>query len=127
MANFEITLFVGLPGSGKTYWANKLCDIVVDDITELDQLPSKDSIENKPLGITDVNFCNSNLLSKAIVKLQEVYGSSCLIDIVYFENSGKKARNNVKYRNDGRLVEGTIRHFEMIYDPPFGALKIWEP
>ena len=108
MANFEITLFVGLPGSGKTYWAGKLCDIVVDDITQLDQLPSKDLIKN-------------------IVKLQEVYGSSCLIDIVYFENSGKKARNNVKYRNDGRLVEGTIRHFEMIYDPPFGALKIWEP
>jgi len=120
----DIILWVGLPGSGKTYNAQKYCDIVIDDITDLSQLPSSEEIKGKRLGIADVNFCDKKILHKAISKILEIYPSA-MIDIYYFENDVDKCRANVLYRNDGRNVEGTILRFEKIYEPPKWAAKIW--
>lgn len=113
-----VILFVGLPGSGKTYYANIMCDVVVDDIVDTDQLPEEFDI----LGITDVNFCDANILQNAINILSEKYKTD--INVVYFENNPDKCRKNVKYRDDGRNVEGTICRFENIYYPPENAIKI---
>jgi hypothetical protein len=123
---YKLMLFVGLPGSGKTHHANKFCDIVIDDITDLSQLPDAESIGSQDVGITDVNFCDSFILEKALSILKEKYPNHSF-DIVYFENDSTKCRSNVKYRSDGRNVEGTIRRFEKIYNPPTNAKKIWEP
>ena len=122
----KIVLIVGLPGSGKTYLANFLADMceymsVVDDITSLDQLP-----ESGDIAITDVNFCDSKILEKAIDMLHEKY-SNAMVVVMYFENNPDAARRNVAYRNDGRNVEGTIRRFEKIYNPPDETRKIWNP
>lgn len=119
MVMCKIILFVGLPGSGKTYYANKICDTVVDDIVDLNQLPEQFAI----LGITDVNFCDDDILTKAKEILVKKYG--CDIEVIYFENNPDKCRKNVEYRNDGRIVEGTICRFEPIYNPPKSAVKIW--
>ena len=73
-----VILFVGLPGSGKTYYANIMCDVVVDDIVDTDQLPEEFDI----LGITDVNFCDANILQNAINILSEKYKTD--INVVYF-------------------------------------------
>lgn len=122
----DIELWVGLPGSGKTYHAKKLCDIVVDDIAELSQLPSPEEIKGKRLGITDVNFCDRRILHKAITELFRIYPGA-IIGIHYFENDAEKCRANVAHRNDGRNVEGTIRRFEKIYDPcRITAQEIWQ-
>jgi predicted kinase len=115
----KILLFVGLPGSGKTYYANEICDVVVDDIVDLSQLPHQFDI----LGITDVNFCDELILNKAKTVLRNRY--DCEIEVIYFENNPAKCRKNVEYRNDGRAVEGTILRFEKTYNPPANALKIW--
>jgi tRNA uridine 5-carbamoylmethylation protein Kti12 len=117
----EIVLFVGLPGSGKTYYANKMCDLVIDDISDISQLPS--FIGNKTVGITDVNFCDERILKKAKEILNSRYEVN--IEVIYFANDPEKCRNNVEYRNDGRNVEGTIRRFEKIYNPPY-AINIWQ-
>lgn len=127
MDSTEIILFVGLPGSGKTYWANNICDTVIDNIPDLEQLPNSKQILGKKTGITCVDFCKASVLSQTITVLQQIYGPTILIQIVYFENDGKKARANVKHRDGGRVDEATIRMYERIYEPPFGALKIWEP
>lgn len=120
----RIILIIGLPGSGKTYLANKLQSggTVIDDITDQNQLPER----CERLIITDVNFCDEKLLKKACVILQSKYPGA-VIDRMYFENDAKKCRRNVEYRNDGRNVEGTIRRFEKIYKIPIGyqAIKIW--
>ena len=121
----RITLIVGLPGSGKTFLANLLSTfstVVVDDITSTDQLP--DTCDD--LIITDVNFCDGNILNKALAIFAEKY-DAVPINIIYFECNAEAARRNVEYRNDGRNVEGTIRRFENIYDPPDNARKIWAP
>ena len=124
MDMYNILLFVGLPGSGKTHLANKICDIVVDDITDLSQLPTYEDFGYYVLGVTDVNFCDELILEKAINTLKSKYENHS-IGIVYFENDPDKCRKNVEYRNDGRNVEGTIRRFKNIYHPPEHAIKIW--
>lgn len=121
----SIILIVGLPGSGKTYLANQLSNEnrIFDDITSLDELSSNDNFV-----ITDVNFCDKNILSVAIDKLNKLFPYHS-VEIIYFENDPDKCRNNVIYRckefNDCRNVEGTIRRFEKIYDPPYNSEKIW--
>lgn len=122
MLSDKIILFIGMPGSGKTYWAHELCDIVVDDIIDLNSLPL--SLNGNVLGICDVNFCDPVVLNKAIQILRGIYGD-IFIDLFYFENDSKKCRRNVAYRDDGRNVEGTIRRFEGTYSPPSNAAKIW--
>ena len=124
----RITLIVGLPGSGKTYLANKLAlerTTVIDDITSCEQLPESP----KELIITDVNFCDAKILETAKYRLKDMYPNA-EFDIIYFENDAKKARLNVLYRNDGRNVEGTISRFERIYSPPTDGLfpprEIWQ-
>lgn len=121
----DIGLIVGLPGSGKTYNANKYYDIVVDDITSLDQLPSIEELLDKRMAITDVNFCDESILLKALEILKIKYPKK-IITVTYFENNPEKCRRNVLYRSDGRNVEGTIRRFAPIYNPPSYALKIWQ-
>ena len=118
----EIILFIGLPGSGKTYWARKLCDIVIDDIVDLSSLPT--SLGGNILGICDVNFCDEQILNKAFQILGQIY-PGVPIRLFYFENNSFKCRKNVQDRKDGRNVEGTIHRFETIYKPPSSAQQIW--
>lgn len=120
VSNMKITLIIGLPGSGKTFLANELSGIIVDDITSIDQLPDS---ANK-LIITDVNFCDANIIERAEEMLRKRY-DDVEIKRIYFENDAVAARKNVEYRNDGRNVEGTIRRFEPIYQPPTDACVIW--
>lgn len=120
----HIFLFIGLPGSGKTYLSNITCDFVVDDITNLEELPKKENIIGEKLGICDVNFCDESILVEAIKKLKKIYGNP-VISKIYFENSEQKCRRNVAFRNDGRNVEGTFRRFSKIYNPPSPAMEVW--
>jgi len=126
----NIVLWIGLPGSGKTYCANKFCDVVVDDITDLDQLPRDEElglfdIGLYDLGITDVNFCDEFILGFAYKKLKLMYPKRAIY-LHYFENDPEQCRANVVYRNDGRNVEGTIKRFSEIYNPPASAEKVWK-
>lgn len=122
---YKIELYIGLPGSGKTYMANLLSNIIVDDITDIAQLPSPDELGDLSLGITDVNFCDSKILSRATQILEKRYEVSSIKNY-YFENCPDKCRANVITRNDGRNVEGTIVRFTPIYSPPENAIFIWD-
>lgn len=117
----QIYLIIGLPGSGKTHYANTVLRHLplVDDISYIKQLPL-----NGDFVLTDVNFCNEETLETAIFLLKQKYPES-EIHKVYFENDADKARSNVKRRNDGRVVEGTILRFSPIYKPPQDALRIY--
>lgn len=117
----NIYLIIGLPGSGKTHYANTVLRHLplVDDIYYIKQLPlSGDFV------LTDVNFCNEDVLNTAITLLNKKYPKA-KIHRIYFENDADKARHNVERRNDGRNVEGTILRFAPIYRPPDDALKIF--
>lgn len=116
-----ITLIIGLPGSGKTWYArNVLGGTIVDDIQDLKDLPNI----NDDFTIIDVNFCDQRILNQAKHMLRLKYTNVSFQEI-YFENNPKKARRNVERRNDGRNVEGTIKRFTAIYNPPHDALEIF--
>jgi len=116
-----IYLIIGLPGSGKTHYANTVLRHLplVDDISYIKQLPIEGDFV-----LTDVNFCNKETLDTAVFLLKQKYPNAD-IRKVYFENDADKARHNVSRRNDGRNVEGTILRFTPIYKPPHDALKIF--
>lgn len=121
----KITLIVGLPGSGKTFLANLLSTfstVIIDDIKSAKELPGFCD----DLIITDVNFCDGNILNRALAMLSVKY-DAVPIKVVYFKCDVKSARRNVEYRNDGRNVEGTIQRFEKVYAPPDDAREIWDP
>lgn len=117
----KITLIIGLPGSGKTMLGNRLSKErgvpFIDDITDLDQLPSGDCI------IADVNFCDNEILREAMRILHSMY-DELQLELIYFANEPEQARANVIRRADGREVEGTIRRFTAVYNPPPTARSI---
>lgn len=117
----KIHLIIGLPGSGKTHYANTVLRHLplVDDISYIKQLPI-----NGDFVLTDVNFCDERVLNMAVSLLKQKYPTAEITKI-YFENDTEKARANVARRNDGRNVEGTILRFAPIYAPPTDALKIY--
>ena len=124
----RVILIAGLPGSGKTYLANYFASktegtVVVDDITDLNQLPESAN----QLVITDVNFCDPKVREKAEKKLRAKY-LWCSIEWYFFENAASKCRKNVLHRNDGRNVESTISRFEKTYEVPIAyvPLQVWQ-
>lgn len=126
----KITLIVGLPGSGKTYYANTLAApgvVIIDDFqrSDLDNLPDINSTKN--LVIIDPHFCDSVILNFAQNVLKKQYGDNVIFELVYFENEPQKALRNIEFRNDGRKVVEFIRHHTKIYNPPSDARSIWQP
>lgn len=124
----KIVLIIGLPGSGKTHYAQNLAGpgtLIIDDCTKDDVicLPSSDSFHT--IVIIDANFCIPGILNCALAFLNAHYGDP-EIEMVWFENAPEKALNNIKHRNDGRKVTMFIQDNTATYDPPADARKIWQ-
>ncbi len=123
----KVLCIVGLPGSGKTFLANrlasKLLDVkVIDDIRTISELPENGETEN--LIIVDPNFCFDEVRTRADQFLSKNYD---VVEWLFFENSPEKCLVNVELRNDGRKVEGLIRILHKNYHPPMNAMQIWQP
>ena len=108
----NIVLIIGLPASGKTYYANTLGIPVIDDISSLDQLP-----KNGDFVITDPHFCDPAILDRATVILSDKYPSAA-ISFQYFENDPVRAKKNAMLRSEYKQVDGFINYLTTIYDPP---------
>ena len=131
----QLLCIVGLPGSGKTYYANNMFGYesfvlekwveIVDDIKSLDDLPTPGTCDI--LVITDPNFCRTEVRESATMFLTLRYGINPLWR--FFENDPVKCRRNVRYRDDGRKVDSAINRLSKEYDIPKGAVvfDIWQP
>lgn len=114
----EITLIIGLPGSGKSFLINKEFNssefTVIDDPMKPDDIPL--SFDNH-LVIADCRLCRSNVLDSFYPFAKKRFGD-VKINTIYFENNPEQCLKNVIYRNDGRVVEPTIRHMTKTYNIP---------
>lgn len=107
----RITLIIGLPGSGKTYFAKTLGGVLVDDPSSLNELPKKCD----HLIITDPDFCNKNTLNSCIDILQLMY-DDVTIEKIYFDNDPIQCKKNASTRKD-KIVDSYINYLSQIYIP----------
>lgn len=134
----EITLLIGLPGSGKSYWLKQLIAnkennhyAVFDDISQTDQTLKNleknllsDSISE--IYIADVNFLQENVIELAIEKIKKFIDANeinnninkkltstiLIVKKIIFIGDEETCKKNVSFRNDGRNVDGTIKRFK---------------
>lgn len=115
----SVIMLIGLPGSGKTTFGKAMekgndTTKFVDDISHIKQLPS--TFWNK-IAISDVNFCDPEIEKKAYDILKKRY-RDYRIDRVYFRNDVETCLHNIKFRDDGRNVIGTVDRFKDVYKVP---------
>lgn len=124
-----IYCYVGLPGSGKTFLAQKhqkeLGGIVLDDTFTLTQL--NDALKNhKNIFVCDPMFCNKYTR----MRFDKIVDGRDKIEWLFFENDPDKAYKNIEYRNDNRLITyiSVKYYWSKTYDIPNDVvpIKIWQ-
>jgi Ni2+-binding GTPase involved in maturation of urease and hydrogenase len=130
----KVTFIVGLPGSGKTYLAERLLatskmfrpSVLFDDIKH-QQLPELEKAikEGNDVFVTDPFFCYKEDIDKATAKVQE-WGAT--VDYIFFENNPEACARNAARRKDGRVLDNFIRQASKKYQPPVGVItvKVWD-
>lgn len=118
MKNKEITVLVGLPGSGKTYYAHhniKKNQRFIDDIKNFDEI-TKNIDKYDDFMISDPHLCIDKNVELAKEKLKTHFNE---IKFIYWENDIEKAWSNVQKRNDGRIIHKSfLKRLSSMYNPP---------
>jgi hypothetical protein len=115
----KVTCVVGLPGSGKTHWAQaQPHSHVCDDPKHVSELPSVDWLiqNNQDLIITDPWFCDGEVRHSCESHIKRLYGVPP--DWVFFENDPEQCMMNVLLRQDGRQVRSMIVDLTKRYQIP---------
>ena len=117
----KIIFVIGLPGSGKTIWAQNYIKehpeyTLVDDPKLLDQIPREGN-----LIIVDPMLCRKETLDHAIKLLDSDY------ECIYFENNPENCLWNAHRRQEKephKYVDPTIQRLTKIYKIPEGVKPI---
>ena len=119
-----IICVVGLPGSGKTWYAKNVLhwDYLVDDPKSVDDFPSIE--EHERIVICDPLLCAALYEDR----LRALYPGHD-IEYIFFENNVQKCLKNIQFRNDDRHVHITLMNMAKQYTIPDGVvpLEIWSP
>lgn len=120
----QITLLIGLPGSGKSDYISKNFNkgeyTVVDDPRKAGDIPLE--FDNH-LIIADCHLCREQSMN-GFKSFAEKNFPDIPINYIYFENNPEQCFKNAAFRNDGRIVEPTIRHMSKTYTIPEGVTAI---
>jgi len=127
----QLIILVALPGSGKSFYGNSLKKLLgtssnfLDDIKDLNLL--EESIRNYKTTI----IADPLLTSDKTRKLAESYLISKFpkvpIQWIFWENNLENAWENVKKRNDGRIVSKSfLKHLSSEYNPPHIDFKVYK-
>ena len=121
----KVRIIVGLPGSGKTYYAeHNSFGILFDDPAAsqdtFDEL--KNAVTSgQDVTITDVYAIESKARCIALTTLKS-WNPDCEIEWLFFENDLESCIANIKRRDDGREVSSEfVREAARHYDFPEGA------
>lgn len=120
----QITLLIGLPGSGKSDYISKNFTqgeyTVVDDPRKSVDIPL---VFDNHLIIADCHLCREQSMT-GFKSFAEKNFPNIPINYIYFENNPEQCLKNAAFRNDGRIVEPTIRHMSKTYVIPEGITPI---
>ena len=129
----RVIFIIGLPGSGKT---TKVFDLIssgkinkktwffVDDpqcISEFDPFVEM----NTNIIVTDPHLCDQKHREQAICFFRD---RNYEVETIYFENAPEKCMNNIRYRNDGKVISlAGMQSFNYTIPDEVTPLKIWQP
>lgn len=126
--------YVGLPGSGKSYRAQQDFQaagdgIFLDDSFDVVDLTMAFETNISNVFITDPTLCDPKIRDKFLRLLSQFNPEKVVWN--YFENDPVKAINNIRHRDDGRLISATAikDYFSAVYEIPDGVevIPIWQP
>jgi ABC-type dipeptide/oligopeptide/nickel transport system ATPase component len=115
----KIIILVGLTGCGKTTYGNSIMDeksFFIDDIKSIDEIKVASSFETVILA--DPHLCIEKSRKSLIKYLNDNY-PEVEIEFKYWENNLDKCWENVKLRNDGRIIDFYFaKYLSENYNPP---------
>ncbi len=127
---FELAVCViGLPGSGKTFFANRFTSIynmcyIADDFSMNKEMHIQNikNLSPRTVVFTDPLFCRYDE-NKIKDHIRETFklGDKVLFLMIYFENDPERCIENARLRNDGRNVIPDIIALSRNYKIPQGA------
>jgi hypothetical protein len=113
----EITLIVGLPGSGKTYLANQMMDsdtTLIDDLDRgIERIQQFLYKPTKKLIITEPNLCY-RAPESARRQLEKWFGDITL-HVISFQNNVGACWANIQRRGDDRLISKAGLSSQSVY------------
>lgn len=118
----KITLIIGLPGSGKSFYAKQNYENVVDDPISNEQLEGW--VED--FCIAHPQFCNKFSLT-SLEKFLKIEYPNCLIKKIYFENNKHQCSINASKRLNKKVIN-YIKQLSKQYKIPENVtpLKVWK-
>jgi len=122
----EISIIVGLPGSGKTFLGKALSKIY--NINFFDDCVSDQSMWNSVLAeiskcnsciLSDPKLCHSDIMKELINRIKSASTCQIIIKYYYFKNEPEICIKNISTRDDGRVVSNEyVTFLSKIYSPP---------
>lgn len=138
----KFTIISGLPGSSKSFLANKLLEenpnqVLLDDISRLLRVSHRglkyyevvaQFVEYDSFILSDPAFCEEPFRFQVIKELEEIF-REVSFSFIYFENDPEQCLRNVALRDDGRKVEKYIKKLSQTYKIPEGIrpIPVWRP
>lgn len=117
-------IIAGLPGSGKTRYAQALGPewAVIDDPDGPDDLPER--IKGN-VAITSPFFCRSEAMDD-VFRVAQARWPGIVVEAVFFESDPAACARNAM-RRPGKEVRGLIEALSRVYAPPADARPVWRP
>lgn len=123
-----VRLVIGLPGSGKTTWAEKNCPgfyIFNDPGFECSTEDIEKALKNgKNIVITDPYFCYKGVLASCEKLIKNSTLSEVLIEKFFFMNEPDICLKNATSRPN-KAVSEFITQLAKSYNPPSYAIPCW--
>jgi len=124
----RVIVIIGLPGSGKSFLSRQILKEnpgfeILDDPTQKESHILINLLENgKNLIVCDPHLCNP-----ANRKLAESIFADWGYEVsrIFFENNVEKCKNNIKFRNDERIID-RFETFQYVVPEWAEPLKIWQ-
>jgi len=130
----KLRIIVGLPGSGKTHYAEanpmgRLFDDPANNENAMAEM--KAAIKaREDVTITDVFFVEPMIRMAGLIAISSWVTTPIDTELIFFENNPDACVANIVRRNDGRLVsDGYVHELAAGYFIPDGAtvIPVWTP
>lgn len=107
-----ITIIIGLPGSGKTYYSQKLSGFILDDFLNGDYINIIKPHLNKNIILIDPRMCIQSVFDRIYNNLIKLSS----IQLILYKNDPEQCLKNIVNRDTRKNISETIQKYSKCYD-----------